>query len=131
MKTAVITGGTRGIGAALVRAFLKEGWNVAWSGTSQSTVEKSLSSLHNRFPAERQAAFLCDVTAEADLTGLWDGAVNVFGKVDIWVNNAGMSNDQTPFHELEPALFSRIIDTNIKGLMLATHIAYNRMLKQG
>jgi len=131
MKTAVITGGTRGIGAALVRAFLEEGWNVAWSGTSQSTVEKSLSLLRDRFPAEREAAFLCDVTSETDLTGMWDGAVHAFGRVDIWVNNAGKSNDQTPFHELDPAVFTGIIDTNVKGVMLATHIAYNRMLKQG
>lgn len=131
MKTAVITGGTRGIGAALVRAFLKEGWNVAWSGTSPSTVEKSLGLLSDSFPAERQAAFLCDVTAEADLAGLWEGAVKAFGRVDIWVNNAGISSDQTPFNELETAVFTRIIDTNVKGLMLATHLAYNRMLKQG
>ena len=42
MKTAVITGGTRGIGAALVRFFLQSGWNVAYSGTDESTIERSL-----------------------------------------------------------------------------------------
>lgn len=131
MKTAVITGGTRGIGAALVRAFLQEGWNVVWSGTSQTTVERSLSSPGNPFPAERCAAFRCDVTVGADLIGLWEGAVSAFGRVDIWVNNAGTTNDQMPFHELEPEVFTRIIDTNVKGVMLGTHIAYNRMLKQG
>ncbi|MBN2699165.1 MAG: SDR family oxidoreductase [Bacteroidales bacterium] len=131
MKTAVITGGTRGIGAALVRAFLESGWNVAWSGTSQATVEKSLNALRDRFPAEKQAVFPCDVTSREDLSGLWDGAVNAFGRVDIWVNNAGISSDQVLFHELQPEVFTRIIDTNVRGLMLATHIVYNRMLKQG
>ncbi|HDR68464.1 MAG TPA: SDR family NAD(P)-dependent oxidoreductase [Bacteroidaceae bacterium] len=75
----MISGGTRGIGAALVRAFLESGWNVAWSGTSQATVEKSLNSLRDRYPAEKQAVFLCDVTSRTDLAGLWDSAVKAFG----------------------------------------------------
>jgi len=131
MKTAVVTGGTRGIGAALVRAFIREGWNVAYSGTSQETIDKSLSALHGQFPEGRYAAFRCDVAVENDLTVLWDGAVRAFSTVDIWVNNAGTSSDQTPFHELPTEVFTRIIDTNVKGLMLATHVAYNRMLQQG
>lgn len=131
MKTAVVTGGTRGIGAALVRSFLGSGWNVAWSGTSENTVESSLQALEGHFDRERYAAFKSDVTCEADLVSLWEGAVNNFGSVDIWVNNAGTSYDQTPFHELPTGVFTRIIDTNIKGLMLATHVAYNRMLAQG
>jgi NAD(P)-dependent dehydrogenase (short-subunit alcohol dehydrogenase family) len=131
MKTAVITGGTRGIGAALVRSFLESGWNVVYSGTSESTLEQSLKSLESHFEKERYAAFRCDVTGEADIISLWDNAVRSFGRVDIWVNNAGISYDQTPFHKLDTGIFTRIIDTNIKGLMLATHVAYNRMLEQG
>ena len=131
MKTAVVTGGTRGIGAALVRAFLGAGWNVAWSGTSENTVARSLQSLEGHFDRERYAAFKGDVTVESDMISLWDGAVKNFGSIDIWVNNAGTSSDQTPFHELGTGVFTRIIDTNVKGLMLAAHVAYNRMLVQG
>jgi NAD(P)-dependent dehydrogenase (short-subunit alcohol dehydrogenase family) len=131
MKTAVITGGTRGIGAALVRSFLESGWNVAYSGTSETTVERSLQSLEGHFDSVRYAAFRCDVSVEADLARLWDSAVSTLGGVDIWVNNAGRSTDQTLFHKIEPAIFAGIIDTNVKGLMLATHMAYNRMLEQG
>lgn len=131
MKTAVITGGTRGIGAALVRAFLASGWNVAYSGTSRETIEKSFELLRGKFPEDRYAAFPCEVSSEADLVSLWEGAVSTFGSVDIWVNNAGTTSDQTPFHELPTDAFTRIIDTNIKGLMLAAHVAYNRMLQQG
>jgi NAD(P)-dependent dehydrogenase (short-subunit alcohol dehydrogenase family) len=131
MKTAVITGGTRGIGAALVRSFLESGWNVAFSGTSETTIEKSVQSLEGHFDRGRYAAFRCDVSDETDLVRLWDSAVSVFGTVDVWVNNAGTSSDQTPFHKLPAEIFLRIIDTNVRGLMLATHVAYNRMLKQG
>lgn len=130
MNTAVITGGTRGIGAALTRAFLRSGWNVVYSGTSQDTIDKSFSALRGQFPENKYAAFICEVSSEADLIGLWDHAFSTFGSVDIWINNAGTSSDQTPFHELQTEVLARIIDTNVKGLMLATHVVYNRMLKQ-
>jgi hypothetical protein len=87
--------------------------------------------LASAYTATFTLSFTSRVRPETDIAGLWDGAVNAFGRVDIWVNNGGKSNDQTPFHELDPAVFIRIIDTNVKGVMLATHIAYNRMLKQG
>lgn len=131
MKTAVITGGTRGIGAGLVRDFLKCGWNVAYSGTSDISIEKSMIELQGKFSEGSYAAFKCDVVNEHDLNGLWGGAVKKFGRVDIWVNNAGVAYEQVPFHMIEPCVFSRIIDVNVKGVMLAIHVAYNRMLHQG
>jgi NAD(P)-dependent dehydrogenase (short-subunit alcohol dehydrogenase family) len=131
MKTAVITGGTRGIGAALVKAFLQSGWNVAYSGTAESTIEKSLLLLAEQSAEGRYAAFKCDVTSESNLIQLWDSAIKTFNSIDIWVNNAGTANDQAEFHKIDPEIFTRIIDTNVKGLMLATHVAYNRMLDQG
>ncbi len=131
MKTAVVTGGTRGIGAALVRSFLQSGWNVAYSGTSENTIERSLQLLEGQFDSSRYAAFRCDVTCEADIVSLWENAVKSFGTIDIWVNNAGTTSNQTPFYKLETDVFTRILDTNVKGLMLATHVAYNRMLAQG
>jgi NAD(P)-dependent dehydrogenase (short-subunit alcohol dehydrogenase family) len=131
MKTAVITGGTRGIGAGLVKDFLKSGWNVAYSGTSEQTIEKSLQKLSGEFRKESYAAFKSDVTDEQDLKNLWDNAFNAFGRIDIWVNNAGIAYEQAPFHQVPPEVIMKIIDTNVRGLMLATNIAYNRMLQQG
>jgi len=131
MKTAIITGGTRGIGEALVKSFLQNGWNVAYSGTTETTVKKSLLSLAEQSAEGSYAAFRCDVTSESDLVNLWDSAIKAFGTIDIWVNNAGTANDQNEFHKIDPEIFTRIIDTNVKGLMLATHVAYNRMLDQG
>jgi len=131
MKTAIITGGTRGIGEALVKSFLQNGWNVAYSGTTETTVKKSLLSLAEQSAEGSYAAFRCDVTSESDLINLGDNAIKAIGTIDIWVNNAGTANDQNEFHKIDPEIFTRIIDTNVKGLMLATHVAYNRMLDQG
>jgi len=131
MKTAVITGGTRGIGAGLVADFLRSGWSVAYSGTSEHTIEKSLQKLSGGFRKESYAAFKCDVTDERNLNNLLENTIKTFGRIDIWVNNAGITYEQAPFHNIPPDVFMKIIDTNVKGLMLATHIAYNHMLNQG
>jgi NAD(P)-dependent dehydrogenase (short-subunit alcohol dehydrogenase family) len=130
-KTAVITGGTRGIGASLVADFLRNGWNVAYSGTTVKSVEDSLATLSGRFPPDCYAAFVCDVRNEKDITELRDNAVTTFGRIDIWVNNAGLANEQELFYRIPSELITSIIDTNVKGLMLATRIAFNFMLKQG
>ncbi len=71
------------------------------------------------------------MTNEEDLNNLWESTFKTFGRIDIWVNNAGISYEQTSFYHIPPNAFMKIIDTNVKGLMLATHIAYNRMLLQG
>jgi NAD(P)-dependent dehydrogenase (short-subunit alcohol dehydrogenase family) len=131
MKTAIITGGTRGIGAGLVRDFLRCGWDVAYSGTTKESIEKSLLSLSEQFDKGNYIALKCDVTNEKDLINLWECTLKSFGRVDIWVNNAGVTNEQAPFFQISPDEFMKIIDINIKGLMLSTYIAYNRMLLQG
>jgi NAD(P)-dependent dehydrogenase (short-subunit alcohol dehydrogenase family) len=131
MKTAIITGGTRGIGASLAVHFLQSGWNVGFTGTSERSIENSLLSLKGQFAKESYVAFKCDVINEEDLNNLWENVFNTFGRIDIWVNNAGISYERSPFYLLPPDAFMKIIDTNVKGLMLATHVAYNRMLNQG
>jgi NAD(P)-dependent dehydrogenase (short-subunit alcohol dehydrogenase family) len=131
MKTAVITGGTRGIGAGLVKNFLKIGWNVSYTGTSDSSVERSLSLLSANYRNDSFRALKCEVVAEKDLMNLWNSTIEAFGRVDIWVNNAGTASEQIPFHKIPVEVFMKIIDTNLKGLMLATHIAYNQMTGQG
>jgi NAD(P)-dependent dehydrogenase (short-subunit alcohol dehydrogenase family) len=131
MKTAIITGGTRGIGAGLVRDFLKYGWNVVYSGTTERSIKKSLIVLSGLFNKEKYVAVKCDVTIEEDLNNLWESTFKTFGRVDIWVNNAGVAYEQTSFYDIQPDVFMKIIDTNVKGLMLATHVAYNRMMHQG
>ena len=131
MKIAVITGGTRGIGAGMVRAFLIRGWKVVWCGTTEMSVENSRKEIMGRFSDEKYLAMKCDVSREEDLENLWAEAIRKFGKVGIWVNNAGTTSDRLPFNEISREKIMRIIDTNLTGLMLATHFVYNRMLEQG
>lgn len=131
MRHIVITGGTRGIGFGLVREFLTHGFNITFCGTKDQSVMTAMSSLTEKWSSKRFRGVVCDVSKKEDLLNLWNFGTKIFGEVDIWINNAGIDNVQTPFNKLDMDMFSKIIDTNIKGLMYATHIAYNNMVKQG
>lgn len=131
MRHVVITGGTRGIGYGMVKEFLSRGYNVTFCGTKDQSVMKAISSLTEQWSSKKFRGVVCDVSKQGDLLNLWDFGTKVFGEVDIWINNAGINNFQAPFHELDMDVVSKIIDINIKGLIYATHLAYNNMLKQG
>ena len=131
MKHVVVTGGTRGIGCGMVKEFLSRGYNVTFCGTSDQTVMNAISSFTEQWSSKKFRGVVCDVSEKQDLIYLWDFGTKVFGDVDIWINNAGINNFQESFHKLSMDIIMKIIDTNIKGLMYATHLAYNNMLKQG
>jgi len=131
MRHVVITGGTRGIGFGLVREFLSHGFNVTFCGTADKSVMNAMNNLTNQWSSKKFRGVVCDVSKNEDLVNLWEFGTKIFGEVDIWINNAGIDNPQATFNKLDPSGIDRLIDTNIKGLLQATHIAYNNMLKQG
>jgi NAD(P)-dependent dehydrogenase (short-subunit alcohol dehydrogenase family) len=86
-KTALVTRGTRGIGFAVVKAFLAQGSRVAFSGTSAKTVEQARSDIGE---GERCAGFVAELSAPDAAPQLVEAAVQRFGGVDVLVNNAGV-----------------------------------------
>ncbi|HUS86134.1 MAG TPA: SDR family oxidoreductase [Bacteroidales bacterium] len=131
MKHVVVTGGSRGIGFGLVNEFLRSGCMVTFTATSDATLNRALDLLVEKWDNSRMRGVVCDVTRIRDLNTLRDFATKIFGPVDIWINNAGITNEERMFGELDPDNFTRIIDTNVKGVMLASHLAYNMMKDQG
>ncbi len=115
-KVAVVTGGTRGIGYAIVEKFLKNGAKVVLFGSRQETVEKALASLKVENPDwEVSGAWpkLTDAKAMADeIAKIKD----TYGKIDILVNNAGVS-DSTPLGKYTADHFSDIMDLNVNAMM--------------
>jgi NAD(P)-dependent dehydrogenase (short-subunit alcohol dehydrogenase family) len=73
----------------------------------------------------------CDVTDYGQVDGLWQAAVRRFGRVDIWINNAGLGNMYRAAWEQSPDTMRAIVDTNLLGVMNGTHLAYNRLCEQG
>ena len=131
MKIIVITGSTRGIGLAMARAFLKHNCSVVISGRSQVDVDRTLESLSAEYPASQLAGYACDVSDYSQLQALWQQASGHFGRIDIWINNAGVSNMLNPPWKLTPDEIKCVIETNVLGEMYGTSIAMNGFKEQG
>ena len=131
MATIVVTGSTRGIGYGLAHEFLQRGCQVVVSGRGQAAVDKAVSELAAKHGAERVKGFACDVTDAAQVQGLWDAAKENFGRVDVWVNNAGISNPYVPFWEVTPETLAQVVNVNLTGAMYGCQVAMRGMLAQG
>lgn len=130
-KTIVITGSTRGIGFGMAAEFLKRGHNVVVSGRSQGAVEKAVAELAKDFESRQVLGQPCDVTRLEQVEALWQAAVTRFGRVDIWINNAGIGHPMVPVWELSPKTVDTIIQTNIMGTYNGCRVAISEMLKLG
>ena len=131
-KTIVVTGGTRGIGKGLAREALKRGHNAVICGRSKAAVEESLSDIMGDAVDGAKAAGLpCDVTKYEQVEALWDFAKQNFGNVDIWINNAGMSNTRFPIGQLSQDEVEDIPGVNLVGTMNGSRVALEGMNAQG
>ncbi len=131
--TVVVTGSTRGIGLGLAEHFLRLNNDVVITGRSQSSVDKALSHLAPiaNETGRRIIGVPCDVSDEAQLENLWTEAAKTFGKVDVWINNAGIANKGMAIAELDEDQFDSVVHTNVLGMINASRIALREMEKQG
>jgi NAD(P)-dependent dehydrogenase (short-subunit alcohol dehydrogenase family) len=127
-RVAVVTGGSRGIGAAIVEAFLREGARVAFNGRNADSAEALTERLGNP-----EGLWFCQgsVTETADLQRLIDGTAERFGRLDILVNNAGGSGALQPIAELDEAAWEADLRWNLTSVFLATKAALKHMLAAG
>ncbi len=128
-KTIVITGSTRGIGLGLAMEFLKAGHQVVINGRNDETVSKEITQLQKISPDVVGVVGSVNDSETHDL--LVKKSVETFGKIDIWINNAGIPQSHKLFTDIENEDIKNIIETNIFGLMIGTKTAANFMLKQG
>jgi 3-oxoacyl-[acyl-carrier protein] reductase len=108
--TAVITGGTRGIGYAIAEMLAGAGARVAITGRDERLLDQARTAL-------RALAIQADVSREADVTRTLRTVLNEFGHLDILVNNAGIGIFK-PLVEMDLASFERVFATNVMGAML-------------
>lgn len=114
-KVAIVTGGTRGIGLAIVRTYLQNGAKVALFGSREETVNKALDELKAENADWEVIGMAPDLTDYAAVKAAVDDVAHHFGKVDILVNNAGISARE-PLEAYEPESFKRIMDLNVTAL---------------
>lgn len=129
-KVAVVTGGTRGIGYAVVKKYLENGAKVMLFGSRKETVDKALASLRAENAAwEVEGAYpnLADAEAVAEAI---NAAKEKFGRIDILVNNAGVS-DSTKIDDYAPEQFEKVMNLNVNALFHTIQPAVKIMKEQG
>lgn len=130
-RSIVVTGGTRGIGLGMVERFLARGCRVTICGRSSRSVDETIAVLGEKYGADRITGRACDVSKYDDVRALWGHATKTFGAVDIWINNAGTSNDQIAFHDLPEGELASVIESNLIGAANGSHVALRGMRAQG
>lgn len=123
-KHAIVTGGSAGIGAAIVRRLAREGCRVLIADLDPRPGE----SLAMEFPGlirVRQA----DVAQEQDVAAVIADAVAAWGRLDILVNNAGLALPAAPVEETSLAEFDQLIGVNLRSAFLGCKLAYPELLK--
>ncbi len=129
MKNVVITGSTRGLGLEMTKEFLKAGCNVTISGSKPQSFDKAKEELKE---FENQFIYIaCNVRNIDDIKNLWIKSVEKWGRVDIWINNAGQNYPRESFWETPDKYIDAVVDTNIKGVMYGSKVAAENMLNQG
>lgn len=127
-KTAVVTGGTRGIGLAIVKKYLENGANVALTGSRQETVDKALEQFKDY---EGRVMGICpDLAKPQEIESAFANIKAVYGSLDILVNNAGISARES-IYDYNPDDFSRILDLNLKAVFICSQAAAKIMKEQG
>ena len=115
-KVAIVTGGTGGIGTAIVKAFLREGAKVAFSSTSQAKIDALIPTLD---AAEgRVKGYVADMTKEEDIKNLVEAVKADFGSFDIVVPNAGYEGKAHPVQDMTLDLFEKVYMLNTFAVML-------------
>ncbi len=123
----VVTGSTRGIGLGLVRAFAARGCHVVVNGRTQAAVDAALAAVG----AGNHLGVAADVASLADAQRLWDTAAALTGRIDVWINNAGLIMPRRSFHEVPFEQVRKLVDVNLLGTMACCRIAIAGMLRQG
>jgi NAD(P)-dependent dehydrogenase (short-subunit alcohol dehydrogenase family) len=139
-KTAIVTGGGRGLGRAMALGLLRAGANVVITAARTPQEIESVENEGVKIGAGTLRKFVADVTREDDCQLVVSETIREFGSVHILVNNAGRGmrfvsekffDTPTKFWQTDPAIWRMIIDTNVNGPFLMAREVAPHMLKQG
>ena len=121
-RTVVITGGSRGIGKSIAECFLDEGYDVIIG--ARTRVKKEEGTLNNA------VYFKMDVRDEKSHNLLAQRAISLTGRLDVWINNAGLSSWR-PVQKVTENFFNNLVDVNLKGALWGCKVASKFMVNTG
>ncbi|WP_054033050.1 SDR family NAD(P)-dependent oxidoreductase [Desulfatitalea tepidiphila] len=126
-KVAVVTGGGRGIGKAICLIFAKKGADVAVADIDSAAAGKTAEEV--TVLGRHSLSLEMDVTREEAIHSAVEKVIKEFGRIDIWVNNAGIGS-RAMLHEMNPANWDRVLNVNLRGAFLGTQAAARVMMRQ-
>lgn len=127
-KTAVVTGASSGIGVAIAKQLANEGADVVLAARRKDKLEQVVKEI-NSLGKGKALAVSTDVSQQNNVDSIVDYAVEAFGKIDIYVNNAGLVGDGIVRNENVKA-WEQMIDVNIKGVLYGTHAVLPGMIER-
>lgn len=128
-KTAIVTGGTKGIGRGIATALVRAGVNVCLSARSREEIDETLAALRSLKGGE-VTGIVADVRVYPQIQALFELTVSHFGGLDILINNAGIGKFET-VEEMSPDDFRAILETNVFGVFYCCHEAIPLMKTRG
>lgn len=126
-KVALITGGGRGLGRAMALAFAVEGADVVISEIDMTVAKKVVGEVKGK--GRRSLAVEADVSAKTEVEAMVTTIVREFGRIDIFVNNAGVSM-AAPSEELAEQDWDKALDIDLKGVLLCSQVVGREMIRQ-
>ena len=129
-KVAVVTGGTRGIGFAIVKAFAESGAKVVIWGSRQETADSALEKLKAIYPECDALAMAPKLTDRPEVEAAMGAVVEKYGRLDILVNNAGIAQN-IPLENYTDDDLDKIMDLNIKAVFVCSKAAARIMKENG
>jgi NAD(P)-dependent dehydrogenase (short-subunit alcohol dehydrogenase family) len=128
-KTAIVTGGSKGIGRGIAEALVRADVNVCLSARHEAEMARAVADL-NRLGGGNAAGFVCDVRNYAEVRSLLEDANKTFGGIDILVNNAGIGIFSS-VEDMSVEDFRATLETNLFGVFYCCHEAIPLMKKRG
>ena len=128
-QTAFVTGAGQGIGRATALAFARAGADVALCDLDQSGLDATAADI--RAIGRRACPLLADISSENEVRAMVASAYQAFGRIDMLVNNAGISGSKTPLTELDMREFDRVLGVNLRGTVLCAKYVLPHMLEAG
>lgn len=129
-KVAVVTGGTRGIGFAVVKKFLENGAKVALLGSRQETVDKALQKIKEEDSNAEVVGYWPNLMNAGEVEDVFVKVKDLYGSLDILVNNAGVSARES-LYDYKPEEFEKVIDLNLNSVFICAQAAAKIMKEQG
>ena len=128
-KVALVTGGGNGIGRAACVAFAKQGAKVVAVDRDGAAAEATAGII--RQSGGDALAVTADVTKSADVKAYVKAAIDEYGRIDCFFNNAGIEGKVSPIAEYDEAVFDAVIGVNVKGVFLGLRYELPEMIRQG